>query len=191
MYLIKRAAAKLPGSAAGPSSPEHAWPQPPSRDNGATGADRSPREHRRHFPAPSPATLHAPAAWLSPRWACTASCCCEDREAEDVFFLETVEEEQDDREEKEEVDEEDGEEEDEQDKVQAPPLSLPQPLQVPLASLALIWKASSLEVRYLSSSVQGRLTDRLGQAPRGLLFQGFSVWKTGVRETEVQNKRGI
>lgn len=82
---------------------------------------------------------------------------------------------QDDKEEKEEVDEEDGEEEDEHDEVQAPPLSLPQPVQVLLASLALIWKASSLEVRYLSSSVQGRLMDRLGQAPRGLLFQGFSV----------------
>lgn len=180
MYLIKRAAAELPGSAPGwrpggfPSSPENAWPQPHPRDS-ATGVDCSPGEHRLHFPAPSPATLHAPAAWLSPRWACTASCCCEDREAEDVFFLETVEEEQDDSEEKEEVDEEDGDEEDEQEEVQAPPLSFPQPVQVLLASLALIWKASSLEVRYLSSSVQGRLTDRLGQAPRGLLFQGFSV----------------
>lgn len=89
--------------------------------------------------------------------------------------MEAVEEEQDDREEKEEVDEDDGEEEDEQEDVQAPPLSLPQPVQVLLASLALVLKASSLEVRYLSSSVQGRLTDRLGQDPRGLLFQGFSV----------------
>lgn len=116
------------------------------------------------------------------RWACTASCCCccccDDGEAEDVFFLEAVEEEQDDREEKEEVDEEDGEEEDEQEDVQAPPLSLLQPVQVLLASLTLVWKASSLEVRYLSSSVQGRLMDRLGQDPRGLLFQGFSVLAT-------------
>lgn len=83
-----------------------------------------------------------------------------------------VEEEQDDREEKEEVDEDDGEEEDEQKDVQASPLSLPQPVQV---LLALVWKASSLEVRYLSSSEQGRLTDRLVQDPRGLMFQGFSV----------------
>lgn len=183
MYLMKRAAARLPVSAPCSgllSSLEQAWLQPPPQD-GTTGVDCSPCVHRRHCPAPSPATLYAPAAWLSPLWACTASCCCccccVDREAEEGFFFEAVEEEQEDKEEKEEVDEEDGEEDDEQEEVPGPPRSLSQPDQVLLASLALVWKAPSLAVRYLSNSVHGRLTSLFdwGQTPLCLLFQRLSV----------------
>lgn len=88
--------------------------------------------------------------------------------------MEAIEEEEE-REEKEVV--EDGEEE-EDEAPSRPPLSLPPPPQALLASLALVWRRmSSVAVKYLSSSVHGRLTRRLccGQPPLGLLFQEFSV----------------
>lgn len=88
--------------------------------------------------------------------------------------MEAIEEEEE-REEKEVV--EDGEEE-EDEAPSRPPLSLPPPPQALLASLALVWRRmSSVAVRYLSSSVHGRLTRRLccGQPPLGLLFQEISV----------------
>lgn len=88
--------------------------------------------------------------------------------------MEAIEEEEE-REEKEVV--EDGEEE-EDEAPSRPPLSLPPPPQALLASLALVWRRmSSVAVKYLSSSVHGRLTRRLccGQPPLGLLFQEISV----------------
>lgn len=91
--------------------------------------------------------------------------------------MEAIEEEEE-REEKEEVEEEDGDEEVEEEAPSRPPLSLPPPPQALLASLALVWRRmSSVAVKYLSSSVHGRLTRRLccGQPPLGLLFQEFSV----------------
>lgn len=100
------------------------------------------------------------------------------------FFLEVAVEEEDEveeREENEEVDDEDGEEEEEE--APRPKLLLSlllAPPQVLLASLALVWsKMSSVAVRYLRSSVQGRLTGRFcwQGPPLALPFQGLSVCK--------------
>lgn len=95
-------------------------------------------------------------------------------------------EELEEREENEEVDDEEGEEEEEEAPRPSTLLSLlllgPQG---PLASLALVWsRMSSVAVRYLSSSVQGRLTGRFCwvELPRAFPFQGFSVCSTGRRQ---------
>lgn len=98
--------------------------------------------------------------------------------------VEEEEEELDDREENEEVDDEDGEEEEEEAPRPRPLLSLLlAPPQAPLGSLALVWsRMSSVAVRYLSSSVHGRLTGRFCwlEPPLALPFQGLSNCKTHI-----------
>ena len=101
------------------------------------------------------------------------------------------EEEEEEREEEEEVEEAEGEEEEEEE-APRPFFSLPPPPQALLASLALVWsRMSSVAVRYLRSSVQGRLTGRFcsGQTPLDLLLHGFSDCRGGERARKRERER--
>lgn len=95
--------------------------------------------------------------------------------------MDEEEEEVEDREENEEVDNEDGDEDEDEAEALRPRLLLSLllgPPQALLASLALVCsRMSSVAVRYLSSSVQGRLTGRFcwPEPPLALLCQGLSV----------------
>lgn len=109
-------------------------------------------------------------------------------------MVEEDEEELEEREENEEVDDEDGDEEEEEAPRPRPLLSLPMaPPHVLLASLALVWsRMSSVAVRYLSSSVQGRLTGRFCwlEPPLALPFQGLSVYsKTERKERKKEREK--